>query len=122
MATLSTTTLASAASASEGLIYVASSSAITSASYICIDREVMNVVAVLAAGVLSVERGETGSQTAHASGSTVYIGSSHDFHTEDPIGPPPATEPGLPWINVETGRHWALVNGAWVQDMPNLQL
>lgn len=130
--TLSTTSLYEAISDKAGEIKVASASGLVTGTRLWIDRELMSVTSVGVSTtpytIVKVRRGVDGTvATAHASSSTVTIGSAEQFYNYDPMGIPPTCIPVSPWINTRNGNVWYAQgdatefaqNARWWQNVTN---
>lgn len=107
LATLSTTTLGAAASATDLAIRLVSTTDVAAGTRLWIDRELLAAVRVGVDGWVDVRRGVDGTAASlHAPNATVTIGRADQFFDHDPVGVPPAEVLVDPWINVITGDTW----------------
>lgn len=105
--TLSSTTLKTAAGASDKQIQVSSTSGLIPGIHLFADGELMSVVSLGIGTWVNVLRGVGGSAaTAHPAMATVYVGRADQFYSTDPVGKPAASVLVSPWINVRNGAVW----------------
>ena len=105
--TLATATTTKVTAVADQAITVDSVASIRPGLYLYVERELMKVRAMGIGLSVWVNRGLAGTATtAHASGSTVTIGTPDQFYSTDPQGLPAGAVPVDPYINVLTGVHW----------------
>lgn len=121
-ATTATTTLSAAVTQSAQQVTVASATGISATgnplnstnTILYVDKEAMRVLTVNGT-VIGVQRGSDGTaQTAHASGSLVWVGPPSYYSNGDPSGACTATQQlNLPRVAEMTGKIWDCVGGQW---------
>lgn len=120
-ATITSTTLSSAISASDLLFNVASATGISNANganyvtILFIDKELMGVASVSGTTVTIGNRGLQGTgQGAHASGAKVFLGPPSYFGYGDPTGGCTSTSLiATPYLATLTGNLWSCSNSKW---------
>lgn len=113
-ATLASTTLGAAVSATDQCVSVASASGITApgglnnfTTYLYVDREELPVTSVSGTYICVRRGGDSTPVQTHNSGATVWVGPPNYFRTGTPGGSCTATsEVVLPRIVVDTGEVW----------------
>ena len=105
--TLSSTTLSTAAGASDRQIKVASTSGLTPGTRLFIAGELLEVVSLGIDPWVNVLRGRDGTAGApHDSGILIYIGRADQFYGVGPTGVPDEAIAVSPYINVTNGTVW----------------
>ena len=125
MATTTSTTLSAALAADASNVYLTSATGVTAGTTLLYcNRELMKVTA-LSGTRATVRRGVGGTLAiAHASGTTVYVGSPDVFGAQDPIQGSvavAAAQPYLPLIVPSSGKIWDVENSAWVEVIQDIQ-
>lgn len=124
---LTSTTLAAAATVNTNTIRVASATGITTtagttATDLYIDNELLTVLSVNGTTV-GVSRGQAGTRAnAHKSGATVLAGPPRAFYNTDPSGAATCTDVAYtPYINTISGNQWlcSTVLNKWVPGWGN---
>jgi hypothetical protein len=105
--TLSTTSLAAGAGASDSQIKASSTSGLTPGVRLFCDGELMEVVSLGVSPWVNVRRGVDGtSAAAHPQMALCYIGRAYQFYGSDPVGAPAPQIPVSPYINAINGAVW----------------
>jgi hypothetical protein len=105
--TLSSTTLAQGAGASDSQIKVSSTSGLIPGKRLFVDGELMAVVSLGVSPWVNVRRGVDGTAAAaHPQMSTAWIGGADQFYGTDPVGAPAPEIPVSPYINAVNGSVW----------------
>lgn len=112
--TVTSTTTSAAVTATQKTVTVASATNVTVGQYLFIDRELMQVNAVVST-VATVQRGIAGTVArAHASGAVVWAGAPSNFYQSDVWGTCTSTsELYLPHINPQSGNVFQCHNSTW---------
>jgi hypothetical protein len=119
---MTSTTTSAAVNAGTNTVTVASATGITAigplnnyTSMIYIDQELMGVRGV-SGTTITVDRGRGGPQSAHVSGSTVYVGAPGTFTSNNYVGACTAADTYNPTINTSNGNMFTcLSSGKWLQ-------
>lgn len=114
MASLSSTTLNGAVTATAPSLYLTSASGVVEGTILYVDREAMRVTKVDGTKI-KMQRGVMGTPvSAHATAATVYLGAQDQFFNCDPVG---TAQDGYvtPWINVLTGDKFTVSSTQWVK-------
>lgn len=117
-ATINTTTLSAAVTATAISFRLASVSTVAVGQVIYVDREAMRVNTVNSTtAVVTVTRGFSSTNAvAHASGAVAYTGPANYFSATDVSGPCTATnEVALPHINMPDGNVFQCSNSLWTE-------
>lgn len=117
-ATINSTTLGAAVTATAQSITVASAATIAAGQLIFVDRELMQVQTSYVSGTsIPVTRGVNGTRAyTHASGSQVWTGPANYFSQSEPAGNCLSTaEVALPRIVGQTGNVYQCSNSIWVR-------
>ena len=105
--TLSSTTLKTAAGASDTSVQVSSVSGLVPGLRLFVDGELMAVTSLGLGTWVNVRRGVDGSAAAaHPAMASVLIGRADQFYSVDPTGRPPDQVTVSPWVNVINGAVW----------------
>lgn len=116
MATLSSTTLNGAVTATAPSLYLTSATGVAVGTVLFCEREAMRVSKIDGTKA-TVQRGWGGSRvSAHPTLATVYHGTADQFYQANPVGAIAAADVQVtPWINVTTGQIWTAPSGVWVE-------
>lgn len=105
--TLSSTTLAVEAQASDSSIKVDSTSGLTPGIRLFCEGELMTVVSLGIDPWVNVRRGVDGTSALyHEPTATIYIGRADQFYAADPVGSPKEVFAVSPYINAVNGAIW----------------
>lgn len=121
--TLNSTTLSSAATATDATFALTSASAASGSSFgsvavgqfIFVDGEFVPITAVSSTTITVTRTAGAGRRpNAHPSGQVVYIGPGNAFQrVNPPLGGCTVGSQGDPWINVDNGQVWRCLASQW---------